>query len=95
MVGDAQSAFVRKKLITDNITIATEIFHWLFTGRGTKERDAFAVKIDMRKAYDRLEWPYINWILERMNFPDHIIHLIMMCVTSVRFQVLVKGIPSA
>lgn len=94
LIGDGQSAFVSNRLITNNITIATEVFHWLSLGNGKKGSDAYVVKIDMRKAYDRLEWRCINWILRRMNFPDTIIDLIMMCVTSVRFQVLVNGIPS-
>lgn len=35
--------------------IASEVFHWLHKKRRPGEEDAYAVKIDMSKAYDRVE----------------------------------------
>lgn len=60
LIGDAKSSFVSNHLIIDNITIAIEVFHWLTLGNGKKGSYAYAVKIGIRKAYYRLEWPYIN-----------------------------------
>lgn len=54
MIGESQSAFVRNRLITDNILIALKVFYWLLKIQGEKE--AFAIKIDISKAYDRVEW---------------------------------------
>lgn len=55
LVSETQSAFVSHRLITDNILISSEVFHWLHSGKKPKENGAYAIKIDMSKAYDRVE----------------------------------------
>lgn len=53
-IGDAQSVFVSNRLITDNILIAIELFHWLIWRRRAHTHDTFSIKIDTSKAYDRV-----------------------------------------
>ena len=53
-----------------------------------------AIKLDMEKAYDRLEWEYIFSTLEKLGFCKKWIIWIRECITTVSFSVLVNGIPS-
>lgn len=55
LVGKIQSAFISNKLVTDNIIIAYEVFHWLKSDKRAPFGGAYAIKIDMSKAYDRVE----------------------------------------
>lgn len=55
VVGKAQSLFIKGRLITDNIIVATEINHYLKRKRQGKV-GYVALKVDMSKAYDRMEW---------------------------------------
>lgn len=55
VVGDEQSAFISNRLIADNIIIASEVFHWLNSRRRRDCKEAYVVKIDMSKAYDKIE----------------------------------------
>lgn len=93
LISETHSSFVSQRLITDNIIVASEVFHWLTLSRKICKKDAYALKIDMRKVYDRVEWSYLRWILHMMNFPNSMIGLIMHCVSSVSFRILLNGEP--
>ena len=90
LISETQSAFVAKRLITDNILIAQENFHALRTNQRCRE-DFMAIKTDMSKAYDRVEWSFLAALMLKMSFDERLVDLIMCCVTSVTYQVLVNG----
>ena len=49
------------------------------------------IKIDLEKAYDRLEWSFIRNVLNAANFPSKLIQLIMSCVSSTSTSILFNG----
>ncbi|XP_013624886.1 PREDICTED: uncharacterized protein LOC106331086 [Brassica oleracea var. oleracea] len=50
-----------------------------------------AVKTDISKAYDRLEWSFIKRVLERMGFCEVWISWVMQCITTVSYSFLVDS----
>lgn len=60
--------------------------------RKTKNKNrACALKIDLAKAYNQLEWPFIKWVLTQHKFPTHIINCIMEYITIVDYRILTNG----
>ncbi|KAL9660817.1 hypothetical protein QQ045_025635 [Rhodiola kirilowii] len=66
---ESQSAFVPSRLITDNILIAHELISYMRT-RPKGGVGYCCIKLDMSKAYDRVEWDLLEEMQRRMGFPD-------------------------
>ncbi|XP_043709024.1 uncharacterized protein LOC122658177 [Telopea speciosissima] len=94
VISPYQSAFVPDRLISDNVFLAHEIFHYIKRQKRDKKK-LLGIKLDMKKAYDRMEWPFIKESLIRMGFCVKWVELIMKCITSVSYSLLVNGVLSA
>ncbi|XP_019262090.1 PREDICTED: uncharacterized protein LOC109239938 [Nicotiana attenuata] len=77
-------------LIGDNIIMAHELVN------GYERKDispGCMLKIDMRKAYDSLEYPYLQQILRLIGFPEIFVAWIMECITTVTYSIIINGKP--
>nr|XP_023877746.1 uncharacterized protein LOC111990191 [Quercus suber] len=63
--------------------------------RHTGKEEFMAIKLDMSKAYDRVEWVYLEAVMRRMGFDEKWIRLMMICITTVSYSILVNGEPTS
>lgn len=69
--------------------IAKEMLHHFKYRKAQK--GAIAWKINLEKAYDKINWKFIKSVLQEVGFPSHWVNFIMSCVTSPKLSVLWNG----
>jgi hypothetical protein len=89
LISPYQAAFVPGKKGVDNVIIAQELIHSLHKKKG--KLGQFVLKIDLEKAYDRLEWSFIREVLLFFKFPTSLVSLILECVSSTSYTILFNG----
>jgi hypothetical protein len=52
-----------------------------------------ALKLDMERAFDRMEWSFLFKVLSSLGFSSKWIHMIDQCISTVSFSILVEGSP--
>ena len=77
-------------MITDNSLIALEIFHSMKV-RNKSRKGIMSMKLDMSKAYDRVEWGFLTRLLLTMGFDGRWVNMVMRCVTTVSYSFIING----
>ncbi|CAL1389652.1 unnamed protein product [Linum trigynum] len=81
VVSPEQNAFIKERQIVDNVLIGHEIMHYLKIK--TKGKKGYmALKVDMEKAYDRVEWPFLLSLLKKLGFGEQWVKWIHECISS-------------
>ena len=87
-----QTSFIPSRRGSNNIFSVQEAIHSLRNKKGKK--GFCALKIDLEKAYDKLEWSFIREALNYFDFLPLLSHVIMKCISSSRMAILINGSPS-
>ncbi|KAL0285025.1 UNVERIFIED_CONTAM: hypothetical protein Sangu_2797000 [Sesamum angustifolium] len=85
-----QADFVPGKLITDNVLLAFEANHYLNTKKWGK-KGHMALKLDISKVYDKVEWKFLGKVPYRLGFPPKFVELVMICVSTMSYNFILCG----
>ncbi|CAM8885100.1 unnamed protein product [Rhodiola kirilowii] len=91
VISHEQCAFIRNRLLSDNLIIAQEISHYINSVRNSTQLYA-SLKLDMAKAYDRLEWTFLDLMLRHLGFDSCWVDQIMHYVKSSSYLLRINGI---
>lgn len=91
VISDVQSAYVLKRQIVDNIICAQEVIH---TMNKNHKVNHLALKSDISKAYDRVEWNFLQAVMVCLGFDSTLVQLIIRCVQSISYAILINRTPT-
>eukprot|EP00253_Pinus_taeda_P036043 PITA_36043 len=90
LISEEQSGYVEGRQIQDNILLAQEMVHTL----QTRKKVGMVMQLDLSKAFDKVNWNYLEAILTAFGFDQQWINWILALIKSSSFSILVNGSPS-
>jgi len=90
LISETQTAFVKNKQILDGILIANE----LVDEAQKSKKELMLFKVDFEKAYDSVDWGYLDEVMRKMAFPVLWRKWIKECVSTATASVIVNGSPT-
>jgi hypothetical protein len=90
VISDSQSAFIKGRQILDGILVANEVVD----EARKRKKELLLFKVDFEKAYDSIDWYYLEEVMVKMGFPTLWRKWIKECVQMATASVLVNGSPT-
>eukprot|EP00253_Pinus_taeda_P005642 PITA_05642 len=90
IISPEQIGFVEGRQILDGLVVAQEVIHTL----KTKKEKGMLIKLDLSKAYDRLNWKYLEAILQAFGFCNRWVKWVLSMISTPNFSILLNGAPS-
>ena len=91
IVSPNQGAYVKGRSIMHNTLICQDMMRFY---RPSETQPCCMFKLDVKKAYDTVDWDFMTQFMEAIGFPGHFIRLIRTCITSPQYSLLINGCPS-
>lgn len=88
IISPEQAEFVQGKSIAENVLLVQEIITEI-KKRGKPPN--MVIKIDMMKAYDRVEWLYLTMVLRKIGFKEGIIDMVYRLLSNNWYTILLNG----
>jgi hypothetical protein len=82
-----QNAFLGGRMMADNINLVQGFLRHYGRKRASPR---CLMKIDFKKAFDSVQWAFIRELLRMLGFSNHFVHLVMKCVKTTSFSVVVN-----
>eukprot|EP00253_Pinus_taeda_P010356 PITA_10356 len=86
-----QQAFLKDRNILDDVAMTQECLFSMLSNN----IDVAILKIDLKKAYDCVDWGFLRILLAKIELRIQGINWIMSCVENVRYSVIINGITSS
>lgn len=87
ITSSSQGAFIKDRQILDEILIANECMEEM----KKKGRKGIVCKVDLEKAYEHVNWEFLDYVLSLKGFGQRWRKWICGCVTSVHYALLING----
>jgi hypothetical protein len=88
IISPLQNAFLGGRFMSDNINLVQELLRQYGRKRSSPR---CLLKVDFRKAFDSVQWVFLEQLLLQLGFLGRFVSLLMQCVSTVSYSVAVNG----
>ncbi|KAH0689336.1 hypothetical protein KY289_016694 [Solanum tuberosum] len=88
VISKTQAGFIPGRKGVDNIILTHELVH-AYNRKNVSPR--YMIKVDIQKAYDTVDWRYLEQVMAGLRFLKRFIDWEMQCVTTVSYSILING----
>ncbi|XP_056697428.1 uncharacterized protein [Spinacia oleracea] len=88
LILENQGGFVHGRYIVHNIMVVQDLLKH-YGRKGAKP--GCMMKIDLQKAYDTVDWEFLQEMMNQLGFPGDFVDLVMECVTTPKFSLMLNG----
>lgn len=88
IIAENQSAFVEGRSIVQNILICQDLVKLYNMKKTTR---SCLIKINLKKAYDSVEWGFAEKMLHALNIPPRFIKWIIICISTTQYAIALNG----
>ncbi|WOK93143.1 hypothetical protein Cni_G01836 [Canna indica] len=89
VINKEQSAFTPNRNIHDNILVVSEMINTF--NKSKSKKPSVILKLDLEKAYDRIEWSIVYKVMGLMKFPRELINWVKCCIEEISFECKMNG----
>jgi hypothetical protein len=90
IIAKNQSAFIKGRQLVDGVLIVKEVVDWVKKAK----KECMIFKVDFEKAYDSVDWGFLDYMLRRFGFCEKWIEWMRECVFAGSMSILVNGSPT-
>ncbi|XP_035544570.1 uncharacterized protein LOC108988642 [Juglans regia] len=90
MIAQEQGAFIPGRSIFENISLTPEMVHSI---NKKSVGGNVVIKLDMSKAYDRVDWKFLLHVLDAFGFSAQFCDLIKACISTPWYSIMMNGTP--
>jgi len=90
IISKSQSAFIKGRHMVDGVLVINEVVDWA----KKSNQQALILKVDFEKAYDSVDWGFLEYMMKRVGLSRKWIAWMKGCVFGDSMSVLVNGSPT-
>lgn len=89
VVSPNQTGCIPNRNIHENIVVAQELLQSMNNLKG--KNGLFSIKVDQEKAYDKMNWKFVEKVIIELSIPQKLRYIIMSSISSVRMRTTWNG----